>query len=280
MTSRSRANSTAETLSPPPAYSESNVDATLDAVAHADTSRLACISSEQFGSGVQRQPTPSAGVSVLASGSAGLVMSWSPSAANGGSPHPDQPTYASASIPRNPPVITCTFDQISSHAMILVPPSSMMDTRPLYYISFKEDFFLPGNLITTIRRGGSENGKFVGEFNLKGGQNGASVRMGSGPERWLAEVWNQQSHTYSKWKYDDQSPLLLWERKTIVKSCHLYDKNTESICRFAVPNYALRNSAVQVAKLELKTVAQDPDICDHIILSALLMERQRLLFKD
>lgn len=48
--------------------------------------------------------------------------------------------------------------------MVLVPQSSYRDTRPIYHISWQEDYFLPGNFITTIRRGGSENGQFVAEF--------------------------------------------------------------------------------------------------------------------
>jgi hypothetical protein len=48
--------------------------------------------------------------------------------------------------------------------MVLLPPPESPDTRPLYHISVQMNCFMPFSFITSIRRGGTERGEFVGEF--------------------------------------------------------------------------------------------------------------------
>lgn len=48
--------------------------------------------------------------------------------------------------------------------MLLLPPLSAPDTRPRYHISVSTNCFTPSSYITTVRKGGSEVGELVGEF--------------------------------------------------------------------------------------------------------------------
>ncbi|KAA1471961.1 hypothetical protein DENSPDRAFT_838072 [Dentipellis sp. KUC8613] len=50
--------------------------------------------------------------------------------------------------------------------MLLLPSSSndATDTRPLYHISVHMNCLMPSSYITIVRRGASESGQYVGEF--------------------------------------------------------------------------------------------------------------------
>ena len=71
-------------------------------------------------------------------------------------------SYASARIPTGP--IRYAFSQLAFNSMILVPPESSPDTRPLYHISVNQNCFNPLSYITTIHRGGNADGEHVGDF--------------------------------------------------------------------------------------------------------------------
>ena len=42
--------------------------------------------------------------------------------------------------------------------------ASNKESEPIYHISWTEDYFLLGNLITTVRRGGTAEGQLVAEY--------------------------------------------------------------------------------------------------------------------
>ncbi|GJE99004.1 hypothetical protein PsYK624_152420 [Phanerochaete sordida] len=52
--------------------------------------------------------------------------------------------------------------------MLLLPSASDSDSRPLYHISVELSCFSPASHITVVRRGSSENGLYVGEFQVGG----------------------------------------------------------------------------------------------------------------
>jgi hypothetical protein len=70
--------------------------------------------------------------------------------------------YDTARVPTEP--IKYTFSPQSFNTMLLVPPPDVQDTRPLYHISVALNCFIPSSFVTTIRRGASEYGEYVGEF--------------------------------------------------------------------------------------------------------------------
>lgn len=63
--------------------------------------------------------------------------------------------------PQNP--IRYTFSSTGRRSMILVP-IAVRNAPPLYHISWRDDFWILDSIITTVRRGGSEDGRLVGEF--------------------------------------------------------------------------------------------------------------------
>lgn len=59
---------------------------------------------------------------------------------------------------------TYSFSQFGYQSMLLLPPETSNDSRPLYHISVEINCFRPASHITVIRRGASESGAYVGEF--------------------------------------------------------------------------------------------------------------------
>lgn len=70
--------------------------------------------------------------------------------------------YNISRIPNKP--IRYSFSQLSFNSMILVPPADSPDTRPLYHVSVHLNCFMPFSYITTIRRGATEIGDHVADF--------------------------------------------------------------------------------------------------------------------
>ncbi|KAI0795409.1 hypothetical protein C8Q75DRAFT_448615 [Abortiporus biennis] len=177
----------------------------------------------------------------------------------------------------NEPVLY-TFSSISMNAMILVPPATHPDTSPVYHISWREDYFRPGSFITTIRRGGNENGRYVGEFDLRNNTRVGSVRIGN-VEKWVDDVAvvTSKSRGSTTWKFS--SNQLFWDRgrrmaPTNHRFCRLHPESNEWIAQFIPPNPLLRNLDAQICKLEVSPLGLKH--FDEIILSSLLMERQKV----
>jgi hypothetical protein len=57
-----------------------------------------------------------------------------------------------------------TFSPFGTNTMLLLPHPLSPNSRPLYHISVSNDFFRPHIYITTIRRGGSDQGEIVAEI--------------------------------------------------------------------------------------------------------------------
>ncbi|TCD64079.1 hypothetical protein EIP91_004551 [Steccherinum ochraceum] len=192
----------------------------------------------------------------------------------------ERPSLSDSKVdPASIPTTTFTFLPAEPNAMVLVPPANAADPRPVYHISWSEDFFMPGNVVTQVRRGGSHNGPLVGEFNLKMFSPAATVRVGSSPERWLEEVYPIRTPgRYTKWHYSTDnkgSPVLYWFRFLNFKTCLLGSPRGEQIAKYTWPNYARRDRSLQVATLTLNSVGQIPEIFDELVLSALISERNR-----
>lgn len=73
---------------------------------------------------------------------------------------PDTHAFATGGFPSS---FCYSFSSLGHHAMLLLPETDIIDTRPLYHISWREEFWAPGTIVT-VRRGGSENGQRVGHF--------------------------------------------------------------------------------------------------------------------
>ncbi|KIP03610.1 hypothetical protein PHLGIDRAFT_121451 [Phlebiopsis gigantea 11061_1 CR5-6] len=60
--------------------------------------------------------------------------------------------------------VTYTFSQLGCNTMLLLPPPDQPDSRPIYHISVEMNCLTQASIITTLRRGSSEHGIYVGEF--------------------------------------------------------------------------------------------------------------------
>ncbi|TCD64080.1 hypothetical protein EIP91_004552 [Steccherinum ochraceum] len=257
------------TLSTPPGYYESSADRRLDpeGVIYSPQS-LDEVVEDAVEDVVERQTPVNDDLAgrfpQVASSSASqpmpepVVMTWSP------------PRTVSSGMEG----ITYTFAQTGRETMVLLPPARHRDTRPAYHVSWYEDFFMKNNFITTIRRGGSEHGQFVGEFNLKGRRGAASLRIGSKNQRFLNEVFVDKNYAtnskFYKLQYDDQSPVLFWNREDRTVCLN---SRSEVIATYTPPNYHSKKAALQSAKLVIKPAGRQPDLCDQIVILVLITER-------
>lgn len=71
-------------------------------------------------------------------------------------------SYETARIPTRQ--TTYTFSPQSFNSMLLLPPPEAQNTRPIYHISVAMNCFIPSSYVTTLRRGASEYGDCVAEF--------------------------------------------------------------------------------------------------------------------
>ncbi|KAK7453232.1 hypothetical protein VKT23_011908 [Stygiomarasmius scandens] len=76
------------------------------------------------------------------------------------------PAYVRSLKPQSD--VIYTFSPGTRDTMLLVPPPESPDTRPKFHISIGMNPFTPFSYITTVRQGGTENGKLVGEFEMSG----------------------------------------------------------------------------------------------------------------
>lgn len=77
----------------------------------------------------------------------------------------EDPSFCSYSTARVPTVaVKYTFSRLSFNSMILLPPPHAADSRPVYHISVNLNVFNPFSFITSVRRGGSPDGDYVGDF--------------------------------------------------------------------------------------------------------------------
>ena len=61
--------------------------------------------------------------------------------------------------------IKYTLSSLDPYSMLLVPSADEATaTRPLCHVSWREDFWSPGDLVTIVHEGGSQDGRLVGEF--------------------------------------------------------------------------------------------------------------------
>ncbi|KAJ3511234.1 hypothetical protein NLJ89_g4213 [Agrocybe chaxingu] len=97
------------------------------------------------------------------------------------------PPYDVARTPDHPVTYTFSRLSVSNSSMLLVPPSDAADQQPLYHIAVGFDPFNPGSIITSVRKGGTENGEYVG-----------GIRSTSGPAtfRFEANAVSIRKHEY------------------------------------------------------------------------------------
>ena len=114
------------------------------------------------------------------------------------------------------------FSATGTHAMILISPDTS-ESHPIYHISWRADFWIPSLIITTIRRGPTEEGTFVAEFgcvrqfysSFVANPNTTlhslgNIRLGS-REEWLQDKFVTRGNV--GWVWSNNGIRLLWTRQ-------------------------------------------------------------------
>ncbi|KAH8103143.1 hypothetical protein BXZ70DRAFT_774716 [Cristinia sonorae] len=176
--------------------------------------------------------------------------------------------------------IVYTFVQQSFNSMLLTYQPAML---PLYHISNQMNCFIPSSYITIIRRGDSENGKYVGQFEM-----GVSVKKSTiimdGKEKLTDAVFVTSKDRYKRriflWTWlNDESRHLSWSFEGPVKYCYLRSlQNAQSpmLATYTPCPLTPRADARPSPPTVLKVYPAGQDLFDHIIMSVLIMERKRL----
>ncbi|EIM81989.1 uncharacterized protein STEHIDRAFT_161341 [Stereum hirsutum FP-91666 SS1] len=145
-----------------PTRHETLVDAKTPRFAYATHPRVSpsatsnSISGNTSGSYMAVRDSPTALHAALPFPSNAVTIGWNA---------PNSDTAAGSNVP-----IRYILSPHSPNFILVLPSSDAADTRPLYRISVNSNCFIPSSYVTTIRRGGSEDGEFAGDFERFTGQ--------------------------------------------------------------------------------------------------------------
>ncbi|TFY70287.1 hypothetical protein EVG20_g2723 [Dentipellis fragilis] len=185
-----------------------------------------------------------------------------------------------APAPPSSEPITYTFSPSSFNSMLLLPPATAADSRPLYHISVHQNCFIPTSFATVLRRGASEQGQM-------GISDESSTVTMDDTQRLLSKVLTQvtvygyvRDQKQFRWKFGDTE--VNWTvslLKPMVKATCTLKAAGRNGPELAVLVPANMQDPVWRGERRLTTIritpAAEPYI-DHILVSALVLERMRL----
>lgn len=198
------------------------------------------------------------------------------------SPAAEEVMRCSFPSPTNPSAqgpILYVFVQNSFNSMVLTYQPA---TLPVYHISTHTNCFIPSSYITVIRRGDSEAGVFVGQFEM-----GISVKKSTitldGKEKLTDAVlqkYKSRSDKYYLWRWSvDESSQLSWSMEGPAKYCFLgngISGKRQPIACYTPPPLTPRADGRPSPPPSLKMYPEGASMFDHIVISALIIERHRL----
>ncbi|KAH7920767.1 hypothetical protein BV22DRAFT_1020639 [Leucogyrophana mollusca] len=178
--------------------------------------------------------------------------------------------------------MTYTFTGWASDSMLLMPPSTATNLSPIYRISVRLSLnpFAPLSYVTTLQRGGSTQGEVVGSFEISLNQKSAILTLGDSTTRLKNVLWSTDP-SHKLWRWSCGGTDLRWDCRSMLEDgspmCICYDGDPNSSNQLAsfVPPPIDASPPLPAAVL---TVFPDghPHF-DHILLSALVVERKRTL---
>ncbi|TCD62790.1 hypothetical protein EIP91_006408 [Steccherinum ochraceum] len=165
------------------------------------------------------------------------------------------------------------FKHTGPNSLLVTPPSSALDAnRPLYHVSWYDDFLNIGNKITTIRRGGTSEGSYVGMFDLKGGKLRGVVRLGS-RTRFLSDVITN----IARWQFDpnsSNSPRFFWDHRQLKCSA---GSGQGQLAKFIHVDDQVVHVEDFADGIEVQPAGQRQEMLDELILSLLIVMRQKII---
>jgi len=168
----------------------------------------------------------------------------------------------------------------SFNSMVVQSQNAMI---PLYYIFVRMNCFIPSSHITTIRRGDTEYGEEVGHFEM-----GVSIRKPTvvinDTEKIVDTVLTRGGSRMARtwqWRFSsDQSKHLSWTFDSPIKYCYLgtktIDDRATKLAAFTPPPLTPRADGRPSPTATLKVFPAGHRLFDHILISALILERRRL----
>ncbi|GAB1521792.1 hypothetical protein RhiTH_004889 [Rhizoctonia solani] len=181
----------------------------------------------------------------------------------------EPPAYHRSTIPRED--VTYTFVRTSPSAMVL---KSEVTGECIYHISHAVDLWNPFVWITTVRRGGHEDGEIVSEFEMGLARRRARVAL-RGQDDMLVNVVKKAALWGSlNFQFRKKRPLTWTMQKNSTIECHLVSPQT-SLAVFAPTIFATNSDST--GSLTVTPGGHHREVFDHIITSLLLVERLRQL---
>ncbi|EJF56874.1 hypothetical protein DICSQDRAFT_70569 [Dichomitus squalens LYAD-421 SS1] len=183
-------------------------------------------------------------------------------------------------IARPPAPRIYTFSSWSNDSMFLLPSRDVDRTlTPIYNITVALNLnpFVPLSYVTTVRRGMDEQGELIGEFELAVMHSRAILKMGNHSTR-MSNVLKKDGHSSRKfvWVYGDVE--LRWDCRTTLEDgspmCICTDRGSHQVASFVPP--PLEASPPPPAAT-LTVFPDGHELFDHILLSALVIERKMTL---
>ncbi|KAI0754122.1 hypothetical protein C8Q80DRAFT_346881 [Daedaleopsis nitida] len=193
------------------------------------------------------------------------------------SDHDHRPVPAS-----RPTVVVLGFRQLGFNAMVVCAGSS---TRVQYHISVHLNCFVPTSSVTVVRHA-SVDGEFVGSFEMGISTQRATANM-CGVERPLDAVLVRAGKKVDEriwqWRWDDDpSRALCWHRESPVRYCYIMDgvgrPSGPMVAAFTCQSIGADSASegAQPQPAVLKVYPHGLRLADHILVSALVVERKRL----
>jgi len=190
------------------------------------------------------------------------------------------PGYNASRDPTVP--VTYSFSRVSSSAMILIPPEDFPDSRPRYHISVNLNCFMPSSYITTIHRGATENGQFVGDFEMGISKIPATVSF-RGKETKIKDIlkksWVLADSGVWRWRCPGKEKTLIWHWQSVPLSatCKVQARKGPAVivAKF-MPASRLRREGNPVDLSRLEILPEGQEDFDDILISVLIVQREKL----
>jgi len=209
-----------------------------------------------------------------------VVQGTTPSAAGSSRINRQQ---ANPQVPRDHSLkFIYTFSQLSHNSVLLLPSPDAAESQPKYHISTALNMFYPMNWTTTIRKGGSEQGQFVGGFYIGTPAMGSArsgdpstVRFGATSMDMEDAVHVYPGATVVSWKALRRRKLR-WRRNSMTSKawtceiCPTGESEGQVIATLkAVGSWEVQPSTLHVSELGNK-------LLDEVVISCLLCEYHRM----
>ncbi|KAK0208771.1 hypothetical protein DFS33DRAFT_472994 [Desarmillaria ectypa] len=200
------------------------------------------------------------------------------------------PGYVVAGTPTTN--IVYSFSHIGDNAMILIPPHDAPDTRPKYHISVRLNCFIPSSYITTIRRGATQEGAMVGDFEMGIADKTATLFIRD-KEFPISDVLGKSgSRRGGLWDWKFVKYGLFWDCKknprkvrlnkrsdidrVIQKKIQCFSSDRKILFAIFMPVTNLRKPNIPAELSQLEVTPQGQPFFDDILMSIMIIERWRL----